>query len=277
MSALRAVGALARACHPEPVLAVTLISTSLAFAAGLGWRSVVVCAAVFTGQLSIGWCNDYLDRDRDRAARRTDKPVALGLVSSSVVGVAALVALVVCVPLSLVLGWRAALAHLLLVGGGWVYNFFAKASVLSVVPYLVAFGALPSIVTLAASSRMVAPLWATAGGALLGASAHFTNTLPDLDDDAVAGIRGLPHRLGKRGSLIAAVLLLAAACIVLAFAPPGGLDVVAAVLLANAAASIAGIVIAAGRAGSSRDAFRFTVLTAVLAVALLLIRGNQLT
>ncbi|MEO6713238.1 MAG: UbiA family prenyltransferase [Mycobacteriales bacterium] len=280
MSRRTTVQALAGSCHPEPVAAVTAISTALAVAAGLGWRSLVVGAAVFTGQLSIGWCNDYLDRDRDRAALRPDKPVALGLVSSAAVGRSALVSLLMTVPLSLALGWRAALAHALLVGGGWFYNLVAKPTALSVVPYLVAFGALPSIVTLAASpttTASIAPGWATAGGALLGASAHFTNTLPDLADDERAGVRGLPHRLGRRGSLVAAVVVLAAACLVLAFGPGGGLGVTAVVLLALAGAAIVGIVIAAGRADGTRDAFRLTVLTAVLAVALLVIRGNQLT
>ncbi|MDQ1708976.1 MAG: hypothetical protein QOG49_361, partial [Frankiaceae bacterium] len=116
------IAALFGSCHPEPVVAVTAISTALAVAAGLGWQSALVCAAVVAGQLSIGWGNDYLDRDRDRAALRPDKPVALGLVSSALVGRAALVAFVVCVPLSLALGWRAGVAHLLTVGGGWAYN-----------------------------------------------------------------------------------------------------------------------------------------------------------
>ncbi|MEJ1231435.1 MAG: hypothetical protein WDM88_13540 [Galbitalea sp.] len=31
-------------------------------------------------------------------------------------------------------------------------------------------------------------------GGLLGAAGHFANTLPDLDDDATTGVRGLPHR-----------------------------------------------------------------------------------
>ncbi|MDQ1708977.1 MAG: hypothetical protein QOG49_362 [Frankiaceae bacterium] len=162
------IAALLGSCHPEPVVAVTAISTALAAAAGLGWRSALVCAAVVAGQLSIGWGNDYLDRDRDREALRADKPVALGLVSSTLVGRAALVALAVCVPLSFALGWRAGLAHLLTVGGGWVYNLLAKATAWSVVPYVVAFGALPSVVTLAAHSPGLAPWWATAGGALLG-------------------------------------------------------------------------------------------------------------
>lgn len=276
MSRRTTIAALAGSCHPEPVVAVTAITTALAVAAGLGARSLLVCAAILTGQLSIGWGNDYLDRDRDRAALRADKPLALGAVSTRLVGRAAVLALCACVPLSLALGWRAALAHLVGVTAGWVYNLGGKATVLSPMPYVVAFGLIPSIVTLASVRQHFAPWWATLGGALLGASAHFTNTLPDLTDDALAGIRGLPHRLGRRGSLVSAVVLLANACVVLAFGPGSGLGLTAGVLLAVAAAAIAGIVVVAGRIDGTRDAFRLTVLTAVLAVALLVIRGNQL-
>jgi 4-hydroxybenzoate polyprenyltransferase len=35
-------------------------------------------------------------------------------------------------------------------------------------------------------------------GALLGVGAHLLNVLPDLDDDAATGVRGLPHRIGAR-------------------------------------------------------------------------------
>lgn len=277
MSRRSTSAALAGSCHPEPVVAVTAITTALALSAGLGFKSVAVGAAILAGQLSIGWGNDYLDRDRDRAALRVDKPVALGDVPSAVVGRAAMIALCASIPLSLALGWRAGLAHLIGVASGWIYNLAAKATVFSPLPYVVAFGLIPSIVTLAGPSHSVAPAWAGAGGALLGASAHFTNTLPDLADDALAGIRGLPHRIGRRGSLAAAAVLLASACTVLAVGPRGDVGPTAAVLLALAGTAIVGIVVAAGRADGSRNAFRLTVLTAVLAVALLVLRGNQLS
>lgn len=272
----RTVRALAGSCHPEPVVAVTSISVALSLAAGLGVRSLLVGFAILVGQLSIGWGNDYLDGERDRAAARADKPVARGDVSSDVVRAAAFSALLLSVPASLLLGWRAGLAALVLVASGWVYNLVAKASVLSPLPYLVGFGAVPSVVTFAGPRHAFAPWWATAGGALLGASAHFTNTLPDLVDDARAGIRGVPHLLGRRGSLAAAVVLLAGACGVLAMGPAGGIGGGAAVLLVLACAAIGAIVVAARRTDGSRVAFRFSVLTAVCAVALLVVRGNQL-
>ena len=63
----------------------------------------------------------------------------------------------------------------------------------------------------------IAPVWITAAGALLGAGAHFANVLPDLEDDARTGVRGLPHRIGRVGSLVLTWVTLLAAALSLAF------------------------------------------------------------
>ena len=59
---------------------------------------------------------------------------------------------------------------------------------------------------------------------------HLTNVLPDLEDDAATGVRGLPHRLGPRASaVVAAVALIVGAVAVLLGhrCPRSGLDLVA--------------------------------------------------
>src|SRR4051794_41833172 len=72
-------------CHPGPALAVTVVATLLAVAAGAPAGTVVLVAAAFgVGQLSIGWSNDWLDAARDVAGGRTDKPGAAGAVSAAV-------------------------------------------------------------------------------------------------------------------------------------------------------------------------------------------------
>ena len=63
-------------------------------------RGVLVTAAVFTGQLSIGWSNDYLDAERDRAVHRSDKPVAAGAVAPRAAVTAAVIALILTLALS---------------------------------------------------------------------------------------------------------------------------------------------------------------------------------
>jgi 4-hydroxybenzoate polyprenyltransferase len=269
------VTALLQACHPEPSLAVTTITTALAVSAGRGPGSAWVAAALLSGQLSVGWSNDWIDADRDRTTARPDKPAARGEVSARALRAAAATAAAACVPLSLAMGWRAGLLHLLAVAAAWGYNLRLKSTVLSWAPYAFAFGAIPSIVTLGLPGSPWAPAWATAAGGLLGVGAHLANVLPDLADDAATGVRGLPHRLGPRAcSALSAVLLLAATA-VLALVPgrPGPAD--AAVLAVAAIVTATGLVLA--RRPGSRAAFRAVIVVAGLDVALLLARGSSLT
>src|SRR3954454_16414014 len=123
---------MALATHLGPTVAVTTVATLLAVAAGNpAGRAVLVCVAVLAGQASIGWSNDWLDADRDRAvqradktvgqgavgapvwrdaaragaARRANKPVVQGAVEPAVLRAGALTAALLAVVLSLVLGW----------------------------------------------------------------------------------------------------------------------------------------------------------------------------
>jgi 4-hydroxybenzoate polyprenyltransferase len=259
---------LVRACHPEPTVAVTAVATALAAAAGRGVAgSVAVAAAVLAGQLSVGWSNDLVDRDRDRLRGRAGKPIVAGLVSAATVRRGALIALTASVPLSFLSGWRAAVVHLIAVAGAWAYNLHLKATVLSVVPYVVAFGLLPAFVTLGLPGAPWPPWWALSAGALLGAGAHFANVVPDISDDLATGVRGLPQRLGRQASCRLAAVLLFAASLTLVVGP-GSVNPVTGIGLAVATvlAAVAGI----------RGSFRAVLVVALLNVALLLVRGSSL-
>lgn len=200
---IRALAALAAACHPGPTVAVTVLAALLGAGVGLGAGDVVVLtAAVLSGQLAIGWTNDAVDADRDRASGRRDKPAASGAVSPTVLRVAAGIALPVTVALSLLLGWRAGVAALLLVAAGLAYDLGLKSTWWSGAAYAVGFGALPAAPYLALPGHPWPPWWAPVTGALLGLAAHVGNVLPDLDEDLAAGVRGLPHRLGVGGSRV---------------------------------------------------------------------------
>ncbi len=263
--------ALVKACHPEPTAAVTAMATALAHAAGA--RTPWVAAAFLSGQLTTGWTNDWLDRDRDRVSHRADKPVVQGSVAASTVGRAALLAAILCVPLSLAMGLAAGLVHLVAVSSAAAYNLGLKSSVASFAPYAVSFGLVPSIVTLSAGSGF-APAWATTAGALLGVGAHLVNVLPDLDDDAATGVRGLPHRLGRSTSTVVAAVLLLAATLVLALGPGHPGPVVIAVV--GVAAGVTGTGLLLGRRPGSRAAFLAAIVVAAVDVALLVARGTSL-
>lgn len=187
--------------HPGPTVAVTVLAIILGAAVGLPpTRALLLGAVVLVGQLSIGWSNDWLDAARDRVTGRRDKPLVSGGVGLSVVRAAAIISLVASVPLSLTLGVASAAAHLLFIACGWAYNLRLKSTVASVVPFIIGFGALPAVVTLAARPPIPPAGWVLVVGALFGVAVHFTNALPDLDDDLRTGVRGLPHRLGARNA-----------------------------------------------------------------------------
>lgn len=206
------------AAHPVPALAVTVLSGLLAWAIGLPpARVALLGAAVLTGQLSIGWCNDLVDVNRDRAVGRPDKPLATGALPVSAARAACALAVVVTVPLGLACGVAAGLTHLVCTAAGWAYNLGVKASVWSWLPYAVCFGGIPVLVSLTQQPAELPPSWLPVAGALLGVGAHFLNVLPDLTDDAATGVRGLPHRVGARWSPVLAtgVLVLGSVVIVL--------------------------------------------------------------
>ena len=268
---MRTVIALARCSHLGPTVAVTTFATLLAVTAGKGWWSLLAGAAVLAGQLSVGWSNDWIDRDRDRAVGRTDKPLVAGDVADVTVLRGAVVAVTACVALSLLAAGAGGLLHVAAVAAAWSYNAGLKRTALSPLPYGVAFGLLPAFVTLARPQPFTAPAWAVAAGALLGLGAHFTNVLADLDDDARTGVRGLPHRVGATGSVLLAAVALGAGLVVIGAGAPR-LGVISWALLAAGGVLVAGVV-AAGVGGRGRWAFRLTILAAGAAVGLLLSVG----
>jgi 4-hydroxybenzoate polyprenyltransferase len=222
-----AAAPLLRAAHIGPTVAVTAVVALLCVAADLPTATtLVVTGAVLSGQLTIGWGNDLVDASRDRSVGRSDKPLARGDISPALVRRCLLVAAAACVVLSLMAGWRSGLTHLFLgVAFGHLYNLAFKGTALSLLPYAVAFGCLPAVVSLAADPPAGPPAWMVATASALGVAAHFLNTLPDLDDDAATGIRGLPHRIGATASRVVATVLLvgASATAVLGpSGPPGG-------------------------------------------------------
>lgn len=269
---------LLRCAHPGPALGVTVVGFLLARAAGLDLpRALLVSAAVATGQLSIGWSNDWRDRDRDRTNGRTDKPLANDAIPARIVGAAALIAAVGCAALSLAIGAVPGVLHLTAVAAAWAYNFWLKATLASVLPFAVAFGLLPAFVVAAAPGQPMAPYWLVLSGALLGSGAHFANVVPDLDDDLATGVRGLPHRIGAGPAAATGAALLLAATAVLAFGRPGPPGVIGWLALAlavpaAAAAAAAGFV----RLESRRRAFAGVVVLAVLDTALLVLGGASL-
>lgn len=265
--------ALLRSTHPGPALAVTAIAVVLAAGVGLEGLPLAFLGIAFAAnQASIGLSNDWIDAERDIAVGRTDKPVALGWVGVGTVRGAAITTAVIAVAATVPLGWRATLAHVVFIASGWAYNLWLKRTRLSVVPYIVSFGLLPAVVTLALPEPSWAAPWAIGLGALLGIAAHFANVLPDLDDDRATGVHGLPHRLGPRWTGVGTFVALLAAS-VLALVGPGGSGVVQWLGFATTVLIAAvGIVLVTTRP-PSRLLFQLIIAAALVNVALLTAAG----
>jgi 4-hydroxybenzoate polyprenyltransferase len=269
------MAALTGSAHFGPTVVVTAITLGLAATVGAGpVPAAVLTVAMFLGQLSVGWSNDWLDADRDRAAGRTDKPAASGRIDAAVLRTAALVSLIPALALPFTVSVPAAVLHVVFVASAWTYNLGLKSTPASVLPYVVSFGSLPALATLLRQPPTLPPVWATVVGAALGIAAHFANVVPDVAADRAAGNRGLPQLLGARtAAVVAAVVVLGAAVLVAVAARPGPVGV-AAVALAGVAAAIGlvrGLLPAPGRIP-----FRAVMGAALLLVVALLAAGRAL-
>jgi 4-hydroxybenzoate polyprenyltransferase len=267
---------LLRATHLGPSVLVTAITVALAVGVGRGLGAVWVALAALAGQFSVGWANDWLDRGRDRALGRDDKPLVRRAVPETTVRNSALAAVAACAVLSLASGTAATAAHLVAVALGWAYNAWLKFTVGAVVAYAGAFALLPAFVTLGLPGAPLPAGWALVAGTALGGGAYFANALPDLAGDAATGVHGLAHRLGARGSVLggAALLGLGAAAVGLGpgrqAGPASTGGVVAAVVCC------VGLVVA-GLSGRERVAFPLAMAAAAGLVTGLVAAGSQLT
>jgi 4-hydroxybenzoate polyprenyltransferase len=70
---------------------------------------------------------------------------------------------------------------------------------------MVSFGALPWAIYIAAGTKP--PMWMVLGFILISSAFHFLNVLKDLESDIAQGILGLPQVLGRKKSIIIAILL----------------------------------------------------------------------
>ncbi len=236
-------------------------------------RTALLAAAVLCGQASVGWANDHLDAPLDRAARRASKPVVAGDVGDRTVARAAAAALLLTVPLSLTLGPRAAAAHLVAVGSAWLYDTWLKPTLLSPVPYAVAFALLPTTVALALPGAPLPRPSLVAAGGVLGLAAHFANTVPDTDADRLTGMRGLPQRIGPDLSTVLASGFVAVAAGLLVGAAGGAPAAVVAAAAAVAVAAACPVVVLLARRRAA--AFGLVLAAVGLLVTAFVVSGGE--
>jgi 4-hydroxybenzoate polyprenyltransferase len=196
-------------------------------------------------------------------------------VQESTVAGCACVALVADIPLSLAVGWRPGAAHLVAVGAAWLYDLRLKETIASALPYAVSFGLLPVIIATALPGHPLPQPTIVAAAACLGVGAQFANTVGDVADDALTGVRGLPQRAGPRASLAVAGVLVAVAAGLLVAATSGAVLTLLAAALAGCA--VAGLPIALRPTAPRHLAFAAVITSvAFLVVAFVVDGGDRL-
>jgi 4-hydroxybenzoate polyprenyltransferase len=206
---MRILLALLKACHLGPTLTVTI--TSFLLATNLWWEgpAYIIALGVFLGQLLVGFTNDLTDYQDDLKHNRRNKPLVSGRITEKQLRTAIKIVAPFAVVINIFgpLGIKGGLIYLFGVGMGISYNLYFKSTLLSPLPYAIAFAALVACIVVATDRNP--PLWLMGAASLLGVAAHFANVLKDLDQDLTSGIKGLPQRLGKKYSrLIVSILLI---------------------------------------------------------------------
>jgi 4-hydroxybenzoate polyprenyltransferase len=246
---------------------VTFAVSFFAFASGQSALGTVgVAIAVLLGQLSVGWSNDAIDAPRDRAVSRVSKPIVAGAVERTLVARCAIAALAASVVLSFVLaGGAGGACHLVFLASAWAYNLGLKRTVVSLVPYLVGFAALPGFVTYGLDPARAPEAWLVLVSGLLGLAAGLSNAAHDVDDDRSTQVRGAVVRMGADTARVWCVVVLIAATVVLA--------VGAGFTAIGSLAAIAGAALLGGIGLTWRDGARLFPVVMVMAIALVALAG----
>ncbi len=204
---MRKLIGLVKASHFGPTVLVVTIAFLLALSQFSVIRSLEIACAILAGQCVVGWTNDLLDYPLDLAAGRKKKPLVAGDISQSFLKTSIFIALIFALTLSLIgpLSFKGTSIHALGIASATAYNFGLKKTLVSLLPFVISFGAMPWAVYVAAGSTP--PAWLYLGFIAFASAFHFLNVLKDLNWDISQGVLGLPQRLGKRKSIAIAACL----------------------------------------------------------------------
>lgn len=206
-----------RAAHFGPTVIVTITTFLLAISQYSIIDALRVALAIFAGQLVVGWSNDFIDAPLDIAAQRTKKPIVSKELKPEQLKKSIVFALIAALLFSLFspLGITGTLVHFLGILSATFYNLKLKPTILSPLPYIVSFGALPWAIYLPAGNQP--PLWLFIDFMIIAVAFYFFNVLKDFQWDINQGILGLPQRLGKNASLFISISLVISALLVFIF------------------------------------------------------------
>ncbi|MEV4999677.1 UbiA family prenyltransferase [Nocardioides sp. LML1-1-1.1] len=194
---------LLQAAHAKQAITTALAMALAAAVAGRAAReTAVVLVTVLVGQTILGWHNDIVDRQRDKAHGLTGKPVAMGRLSTDTLWYAVLVAALLLVPLAITTGIKAGCLYLASVAVGLLGNVVLRTGLLSWWSWAVSFALLPAYLSFggwggqAEGNPPETSIVVLA--ALLGVGVHFTRAVWGLVADHEDGWTYLPLKLGLK-------------------------------------------------------------------------------
>lgn len=186
--------------HPRAVVVFTSIILTIAVIAEHGLPPLRTTAALVLAmaciQISVGIFNDYYDRDLDAVAKPY-RALPAGLVSAQLAYRAAWIAVMLGLGTAATLGLSSMLILALGAAMGFLYSARLKRSVLSWLPYAIAYPMVPLWVwaSLGKFRPEMLLIYPTAIPFSLGV--HLCNQLRDYEDDTEQGMKGLAQHLGK--------------------------------------------------------------------------------
>ncbi len=210
-------------CHPFPLVMIALLTYLFSISAAKGFppfpKITVIIAAICCSQISINSLNDFFDRELDHRFK-PNKPISSGRLSPKEVVVLAIVSFFTMCILAIKFGPISLLLGIIGTGAGFLYDVKLKRTILSWLPFMIAYPLLVFWTRMALGEFEWKLLWAYPIIGLLSIGIHITNTLPDLESDISFHLRGLVHILGKNKSVILGAVCYIAAPLLAIFLNP---------------------------------------------------------
>ena len=231
----------------------------------------LLLAAQLAAQFTISLANDYFDAPTDAVAQPT-KPIPAGVIRRERVGWLAVLGAGANLALAVPLGALVLLFTGLGLGAGLIYDAGLKRTPFSPLPFMLGFGVLPLWAAAGIGAPLTGPPLACAGlTAILVIALHLADTLPDLESDAAAGVRGLAHRLGRPRAVALCCAALAGGqilALLLAFFFPPNWIILAPTLVLTAALLLAALALYHRRGRAALPALSGLIEAAALLTSL---------
>jgi 4-hydroxybenzoate polyprenyltransferase len=211
ISVVRQILGAIRIMHVMPVLAVTSIIAVLTYFSLGGFSPpgafVLMVLTIFFQEAFIGGQNDYLDHEMDQLFGKK-KALPAGWIDKEVAFWVIIGNYFAFTGLSVGLGFYANIGHwvILYIQAAniicMIYNFIAKDTPYSLLPFLIGFPMAPGLVWLCFGKPTLIQLWYIPMILLISLSGHIANELPDYENDKANGNRNFIIFIGKKAATI---------------------------------------------------------------------------